>query len=164
MREPRHAHALADLEAGRIGSVGGDPTDHLVPGGHVRTVHRKIAFDDVQVGPAHPAGHDVDADLVRAELERVDLEPSERASVALPAQRTGLGHLPRLHRPRQISARSRRRKAAVPNANEATATPSMIRVEVTFTGRNGTAATCWNGDRSRNQPGALATAPMNWIR
>src|SRR5881227_3273944 len=54
--QPRDADTVADGElVAALGAEPGDLADHLVSWDHSRSVHRKVALGDVQIGAAHPA-------------------------------------------------------------------------------------------------------------
>jgi len=63
--QPRHAHAVADLPTGDRGSNLLDGGDDLMAGRDGEFLRRQVALDDVQVGVAHAAGADVEAEGIR---------------------------------------------------------------------------------------------------
>src|SRR5207245_4489650 len=63
--QPWHADAGAYAVLGNAGAAGNDRADNLVPGNHRELGVGKLSVDEMQIGPAHPAGVDRDERLAR---------------------------------------------------------------------------------------------------
>jgi hypothetical protein len=91
--EPGNSDTGSDIES-RCGLAASNNRSHdLVPGNDVVSVHRKVSLDDVEVGPAHTAGTDLDEHLTGAGNRRFSVR--EPNGIAL--EGAGGRDLPRLH-------------------------------------------------------------------
>ena len=79
--EPRDADALSLPPAGATRPDRVDGADHLVAGRHQVAVRRQVALGQMQVGPAHPAGEDPEADLPGSRLGHRPFESDQRRAV-----------------------------------------------------------------------------------
>jgi hypothetical protein len=78
--QPGNTNPIPDGESigSRPDSI--DQPDHFVTRYNSRPVHRKVAFDDVQVGAANPADQDSHPDLPLFWGRRWDLGETERTA------------------------------------------------------------------------------------
>src|SRR5207302_157027 len=63
--QPWHTDAGAYAVFGNVGAARNDCTDNLVAGNHRKLGVGKLSVDEMQIGPAHPAGVDRDERLSR---------------------------------------------------------------------------------------------------
>jgi hypothetical protein len=92
--QPGDARPLADREPSAARAEGLDLADDLVARDGGRLARGQIALGQVEIGPAHAAGRDPDADLARAGLGDGPIDELARAAV----HRAGRADHPRLHR------------------------------------------------------------------
>jgi hypothetical protein len=76
--EPGDADTLADREAGDPLPHRGDPPDDLVAGHDRKLRVRQLAVDNMQIGTADAAGHDLDQDFAGRGRERAPLAHDQR--------------------------------------------------------------------------------------
>ena len=62
--QPRHADAVADIEAFGRRAFFGDDADDFMPGNDRQLAVSEVAIDDVQIGAAHAAGANLDQQLI----------------------------------------------------------------------------------------------------
>ncbi len=91
--EPRHADALSFPPACAARPDGVDDAHDLVARRDQVATRREIALGQMQVGSAHPAGEDPDADLAGSGLGHRPPEPEKRRSI----HRSGAVDGPRRH-------------------------------------------------------------------
>jgi hypothetical protein len=91
--EPGNSDTRSDVESRSGVAASNDRSHDLVTGNDVVSVHRKVSLDDVEVGPAHTAGPDLDEHLTGAGNRRL----SVREPNGIPLEGAGGRDLPRLH-------------------------------------------------------------------
>ena len=80
-RQPGHSDAIAHREPDAVRAQCVDDTDDLVAGHGVMAMWFEIALGQVQVGAAHAAAANADADLAGPGFRGVALHPGQRAGV-----------------------------------------------------------------------------------